>query len=141
MATDRSSDTVVQTLFVDRALTVGAIAFMLYGAFWPIFDVLPGRGVRILTVIAIATAAAGGLVAPRGSRLAFTLLWVAFGMAAAIGTIGIFSVGFAYLIAAVLLVFTIIATPNRSEIELRYDWRYVVGFHIGYLSMFITVFV
>jgi hypothetical protein len=60
-------------------------------------------------------------------------------MAAALGTIGIFSVGFAYLIAAALIVLAIIATPNNSPIELRYDWRYVMGFHVGYLGMLAIV--
>lgn len=124
---------------VDRVLILGAIGFMLYGAFWPIFDTLPGQGIQILTLVAIATTLAAGCVVPRGSRPAFHLLWVAFGMAAALGTIGIFSVGFAYLVAAALLVLAIFATPNNSEIELRYDWRYVVGFHIGYVLMLATL--
>jgi hypothetical protein len=117
------------------ALLLGAVAFMAYGAFWPIFDTLPGRGIQLLTVVAIVTTGAGGLALPRGSRLAFHMLWVAFGMAAALGSLGIFSVGFAFLGAAALLVLAIIATPNSSDIELRYDWRYEAGFHAGYLGI------
>jgi hypothetical protein len=114
---------------------------MAYGAYWPIFDTLPGRGIQILTFVATATTFAAGFVAPRGSRLAFHLLWIAFGMAAALGIVGIFSVGFAYLIAAALLVRAIITTPNNSEIELRYDWRYVMGFHVGFLGMLAIVLI
>jgi hypothetical protein len=124
---------------IDRAAILGAIAFMAYGAFWPIFDEFPRPGIQYLTLVAIAVTVAGGFRLPRGSRPAFHALWVAFGMAAALGTIGIFSVGFAYLIAAALIVLAIVATPNNSEIELRYDWRYVVGFHIGYVLMLATL--
>jgi hypothetical protein len=113
---------------------------MLYGAFWPIFGVLPGRGVQILTIAAVAVTVAGGLIVPRGSRFALTLLWAAFGMAA-LGTIGIFSVGFAYVIAALLLVLAIVATPNRSGITPRYAWRLVAGFHVGYLGVFVSLLV
>lgn len=126
---------------LDPALILAAVACMAYGAFWPIFDTRPGRGVQLLTLVAIAVTLAAGFVAPRGSRLACHLLWLALGMAAAFGTVGIFSVGFAYLIAAASLVLAIIATPNRSPIELRYDWRYVAGFHIGYLLMLAIVLI
>jgi hypothetical protein len=122
--------------FLDRALVIVAIALMLFGAFYPIFDVLPGREGQIMAVITAVTAFIGGLVTPRGSLLAFSLLWAAFGMSAAFGTIGFFSIGFVYLIAAVLLLLAIFATPNRSGIELRYDMRYIAAFVIGYLSMF-----
>jgi hypothetical protein len=109
---------------------------MAYGAFWPIFDTLPGRGVQLLALVAIVTTLAVGFVAPRGSRPAFYLLWFALGMAAMLGT-----VGFASLIAAVLIILAIVATPNRSGIELRYDWQYVVGFYAGYLGMLAIVLV
>ena len=45
------------------------------------------------------------------------------------------------LILAALLVLALIAPPNRSPIELRYDWRYVAGFHIGYLDMLAIVLI
>lgn len=92
-----------------------------------------------MAVLAAAVLIIGGLLAPQGSQLAFTLLWASFGMACAIGTIGIFSIGFVFLIAAVLILLAIFATPNNSPIELRYDWRYIVAFYIGYLMLFLTL--
>ena len=127
--------------FLAPALILGAAAFMAYGAFWPIFDTLPGRGIQLLTVIAIAVTLLAGFVVPRGSRPAFHLLWGALGMAAALGIIGIFSVGFLYLIAAILIALSIWATPNRSSIELRYDWRYAMCFHVGFLLVFAALLV
>ncbi len=57
----------------DRLLTATAIALMLAGAFYPIFDVLPGQGAQRLAMIAIATAIGGGFLVPRGSRIGLTL--------------------------------------------------------------------
>ena len=125
---------------IDPVLSIGAVGFMAYGAFWPIFDRLPGRGIQILTLVAIATTLGAGFALPRGSRPAFHLLWVALGIAAGLGIVGIFSVGFLYLIAAILIALTIRATPNRSSIELRFDWRYVLGFHVGFILVFVALF-
>ena len=69
------------------ALCVAAIALMLYGAFWPIFGVPAGRAVQLMAVLAAAVLLIGGVLAPQGSQLAFTLLWASFGMTCAIGTI------------------------------------------------------
>ncbi len=57
-------------------------------------------------------------------------------MAVAVGTIGIFSIGFVFLISGVLLLLSIFATPNRSAIELRYDLRYIAGCFAGYIVIF-----
>lgn len=101
----------------------------------------PGDSLLALGVVTIAVTLAAGFAVPRGTRPAFHLPWLAFGMAASLGTVGIFSVGFAYLIAVALLVLALVATPNRSAIELRYDWRYVVGFHAGYLLMLAIILI
>jgi hypothetical protein len=124
--------------FLDRALIVGAVAAMFYGAFWPVFGYPVGRPVQVLAVVAAVTAVVGTAFVPRGSQGAFTFLWAAFGMSCAIGTIGVFSVGLIYLAAAVFILFAIFATPNNSPIELRYDWRYIVAFYVGYLLFFLS---
>jgi hypothetical protein len=53
---------------LDPTLILAAAAFMAYGAFWPIFDTRPGRGVQILTLVVIAVTLAAGFAVPRGSR-------------------------------------------------------------------------
>jgi hypothetical protein len=121
-----------------RLLTIAATALMGYGAFWPVMGEPIARGGQILASIAITTTLASVLV-PLGNRLAFTLLWASFGMACALGIIGLFSVGFVYWAAALLLLAAIFATPNRSDLELRYDWRYIAAFYVGFLTTFLAV--
>lgn len=108
---------------------------------YPIFDPYTTRPLQGSGVIVAVAACLAGLAMPQGSQLTFMLLWSAFGMSAALGTLSIFSVGYFYLIAAIFLLFAIFATPNRSDIELRFDMRYIAAFAIGYLGMFFFVFV
>ena len=119
-----------------RFLALVAILLMVYGAFWPVFDTLPGRGAQVMAMIAAATTLAA-IIAPTGSRLALSLLWAAFGMACAVGIVGIFSIGYVYLAAAVVLILAIVATPNRSDLELKFDWHYIAAFYAGFLSIFV----
>lgn len=122
--------------YSNKVLALAAVGFMVLGAFYPIYGERPGRALQSLAVIAIAAVMTGAWFVPQGSQSTFFLLWAAFGMAAAIGTISIFSVGFTFLIAAVTILLSIFTTPNRSSIELRYDWRFIAAFFIGYLAMF-----
>ena len=127
----------VETLFLDRVLTLAALALLWYGAFWPIFAQGPLVGLQPVTVLVMAAAALGGIILPRGSLLALAALWAAFGMAAALGVIGIFSVGYVYLGAALLLLLAIFAMPNRSGVPFRYERRFIAAFYIGFLLIFL----
>jgi hypothetical protein len=123
--------------FANGVLLLIALALMIY----PIFDPYTSRPLQVSGVVVAVAASLGRLAMPQGSRLTFMLLWAAFGMSAALGTLSIFSVGYFYLLAAIALLFAIFATPNRSDIELRYDMRFIAAFAIGYLGMFFFVFV
>ncbi|MCC7021944.1 MAG: hypothetical protein IT338_03910 [Thermomicrobiales bacterium] len=126
---------------MDRLLVAIATVLMLAGVNASVFDSLPSLGLRLLVACTAMVAAIGGLLAPHGGRVAFTLLWAAFGMAAALGTIGIFSIGLIFLTAALLVLLAIFLMPNRSEIALRYDWRFILAFAIGYIAIFAAILV
>jgi len=88
-----------------RMLAAGAILLMLFAALLPIVGVVPNVGFQVMAALPLLAAVLGGFVLPQGSKVAFMLLWAAFGMAAAVGTIAFFSIGLIYLIAAIFLLF------------------------------------
>lgn len=128
-----------QNYLVSRVFCIVAAAFLLLGGFWPIFGTLPGRGVQAISVISVGVLV-GVVLLGQGSNLVFTLLWAALGLAVATGTIGVFSVGFVYLIAAVLVGAAIAVTPNETDTESRAAWRFVCGFFIAYVISFAIAF-
>jgi len=78
----------------------------------------------------------GGFAVGRGTRLAFTLLWASLGLTLALGVLGIFSIGLVYIIASILIVSAIMATPNHSELPSRLDARYVWITGIVFIAVF-----
>lgn len=125
---------------LDRLLTLSAIGVVLFAAYWPIFGEPIGQPAQSMALMIVAVVAIGGWLAPRGSRLALSLLWAGAGMAFAFGTIAIFSVGLIVVAAAVLILLAIPATPNRSGLELRFHPRFIAAFFAGYLFLFVAVF-
>jgi hypothetical protein len=109
----------------DRALSVAASAVMLIAAWWPVTGQLPGGGFRVLATVASGLALAASFIAPRGSFLALVLLWAALGGALGLAVVGLFSIGFFYVVAAALIIAAIVATPNRSGLPRRFAARYL----------------
>lgn len=112
---------------------------MLSGAF-PFFSgQVPGLGVRFVTLIGVGVVI-GSLAVPGGGRLGLMLIWSAIGLSLALGTIGIFSVGMLYLAAFGLLAAALVLSPNRSGLESRGDWRFLIAFFAGNLGTFFLAF-
>jgi hypothetical protein len=119
--------------FPPQILVLTAIAMLAVAAFWPILGVLPGRPAQVLTVIAALTAFCGGFLVPRGSQLAFAFLWAAFGVAAALSVLGVFSgLIVVYAATALVLVAAISALPNESGFPSRWDWHFILVFAVAY---------
>jgi hypothetical protein len=83
----------------------------------------------------------GGFAVGRGTRTAFTLLWAALGVTLALGVIGILSIGMVYIIASMLIVSAIMATPNHSQPSSRFDGRYVWITAIVFIAVFATAMI
>lgn len=115
----------------DRALSVAALAVMLIAAWWPVTGQIPGAGFRGLATLASGLAFAASFIAPRGSFLALTLLWAALGGAVGLGIVGLFSIGFFYFAAAMLLIVAIAMTPNRPGSPSRGASQYLFAFAIA----------
>jgi phosphoglycerol transferase MdoB-like AlkP superfamily enzyme len=124
---------------VSSVLVLGAVVLLLLGAFWPVMVALPGQLAQILTVIAAVLALCGGYFAPREPRLAIASLWAAFGIAAALGVVGVWSglIVF-YAPAALLLAVSILATPYESEFSTRWDAQFVLIFAVVYAVTFMA---
>ncbi len=102
-------------------------------AFWPVMVALPGPLAQMLTVIAAVLALCGAIVAPRESRLAIASLWAAFGVAAGLGVVGVWSgLIFFYAPAALLLVVSILVTPYPPEFSTKWDAQFVLVFAVVY---------
>jgi len=68
----------------------------------------------------------GGFAMVCGTQPAFTLLWAALWVSLALGVMSILSIGAIYIVSGALIVLAISTTPNRSELESRFDRRYVL---------------
>jgi hypothetical protein len=121
---------------VDRMLIVGTVVLILGTSWWPWTDSLPGAGFRVLAMLAAGCLLIGGFGVGRGTRRAFTLLWASLGASLALGVIGIFSIGVVYVVASILIVSAIMATPNHSLLPSRFDGRYVWMTAIVFIAIF-----
>jgi len=121
-------------------IIAGAAALMLGTAWLPLTGALPGPAFQGLVTLAAGCLLIGGFAVGRGTRLAFTLLWASLGVTLALGVIGIFSIGLVYLIASILIISAIIATPNHSELPSRLDPRYIWITPIVLAIVFAAVF-
>jgi hypothetical protein len=110
---------------VDRMLIAGTAVLMLTTAWLPWTGDLPGSGVQILATLAAGCVLIGGFAVGRGTRPAFTLLWASLGISLALAVLGIYSIGLLYILASILIVSAIMATPNHSQLPSRFDPRYV----------------
>ena len=110
---------------VDRMIVAGTAALMLGTAWLPLTGSLHGPAFRALVTLAAGCLLIGGFAVGRGTRTAFTLLWASLGISLALAVLGIFSIGMVYIIASILIVSAIMATPNRSQLPSRLDPRYV----------------
>jgi hypothetical protein len=110
---------------LDRMIVAGTAALMLGTAWLPWTGELPGPAFRALVTLAAGCLLIGGFAVGRGTRLAFTLLWASLGLTLALGVLGIFSIGLLYIIASMLIVSAIAATPNHSQLPSRLDPRFV----------------
>jgi hypothetical protein len=88
--------------------------------------------------LAVGCLLIGGFAVGRGSRPAFTLLWASLGASLALGILGIFSIGLIYIIASILIVSAIVATPNHSRLPSRLDPRYVWITAVVFIAVFGT---
>lgn len=121
-------------------LLAAAAALPLLGlAWWPLFDVAPGDGMRLLLTLAAAVAMAGAAAIWQSRTSSFPLLWAALGAIAALTTVGIFSLGFAIAPAVPLLIAAITVAPDRSRGPARLGWATAAAFAIGYAAMFLPL--
>ena len=123
---------------VDRMLIAGMAVLILGTSWWPWTGTLPGAGVRVLAMLAAGCLLIGGFAVGRGTRPAFTLLWASLGASLALGVIGSFSIGMAYIVASILIVSAIMATPNHSQLSSRFDGWYVWMTAIVFITVFAT---
>jgi hypothetical protein len=123
---------------VDRMIIAGTAVLMLGTAWLPLTGALPGAVFRVLVTLAAGCLLIGGFAVGRGTRSAFTLLWASLGASLALGILGIFSIGMVYIIASILIVSAITATPNHSELASRFDARYVWITAIAFIAVFGT---
>ena len=123
---------------LDRMIVAGTAALMLGTAWFPLTGELPGPTFRALVTLAAGCLLIGGFAAGRGSRPAFTLLWASLGISLALAVLGIYSIGLLYIIASILIVSAIMATPNHSDLPSRLDPRYVWITAIVFIAVFGT---
>ena len=118
---------------------MGAAVLMLGTAWLPLTGTLSGDELRVLATLAAGCLLIGSFAVGRVPRPAFSLLWASLGASLALGIIGIFSTGGLYLISGLLFLMAIMATPNRSELQSRFDRRYVVIEAVVFISLIGTV--
>jgi hypothetical protein len=119
-------------------IVAGTAVLMLGTAWLPLTGALPGPTFRVLVTLAAGCLLIGGFTVGRGTRTAFTLLWASFGACLALGILGIFSIGLIYIIASILIVSAIMATPNHSRLPSRLDPRYVWITASAFIAIFGT---
>jgi hypothetical protein len=125
--------------FLDWSLGLFAILAVMLAAYAPLFGMLPGVGVRIGALL-ITGLLIGAMLATRGNELTFYVLWAALGMAVGLGTLGIFSIGILFLLAALAIAGMIPLTPTLDAAIPRGGWGHFSVWLNGYLLMFLIGF-
>ena len=112
------------------SLLLGLSAAIL--ALAPIPILLTGNRVVLASALAAATLSlSGGHQAGSHPNRGIAMLWTSCGILVALALVGMFSVGFAYLIAAIMTLMAISATPNddgRSWFGLRFMLPEIAAF-------------
>jgi hypothetical protein len=88
----------------------------------------------VLSLTAAGLAVAGGWTLEADSTNGIALLWTALGVVLALGLVGIFSVGLAYIFAGIMILMAISAAPNpngHSWFGLKFILPEIVSFAVA----------
>ena len=99
-------------------------AFLCLGIL-PLFITYSPRIFTLLSIMAAGFVIAGGWAIEANPTNGITLLWTAFGVALALGLIGIFSFGLIYVVAGIMILMAISAAPNPTG-HSWFDFKFIL---------------